>query len=91
MLSYALPLMVGLGVTKVVKDWKLGYFAYIAKEVSSLPLHKTLISNLHSQIKDKELYYAAVDDDNGITLLTVNEICYHYDNWVQCSDIVILS
>ena len=33
-LSYALPLMIGLGVTSVIKDWKLGYFAYIAKEVS---------------------------------------------------------
>ena len=32
-LAYAIPLMIGLGVTKEVKDWKLGYFAYIAKEV----------------------------------------------------------
>ena len=33
-LTYALPLMVGLGVTTVVKDWKLGYFAFIAKKVA---------------------------------------------------------
>lgn len=32
-LTYVLPLMVGLGVTTVVKDWKLGYFAFIAKKV----------------------------------------------------------
>ena len=32
-LTYALPLMVGLGVTRVTEDWKLGYFSYIAKEV----------------------------------------------------------
>ena len=35
-LTYALPLMVGLGVTRVVKDWKLGYFSYIAQQVSAL-------------------------------------------------------
>ena len=34
-LTYALPLMVGLGVTTVVKDWKLGYFAFIAKKVAT--------------------------------------------------------
>jgi amino acid transporter len=38
-LTYALPLMVGLGVTQTVGDWKLGYFAYIAKEVPHLPSH----------------------------------------------------
>lgn len=32
--TYALPLMIGLGVTRVVKDWKLGYFSYIAQQVS---------------------------------------------------------
>lgn len=32
-LTYALPLMVGLGVTQTVKDWKLGYFSYIAHQV----------------------------------------------------------
>ena len=31
-LTYALPLLVGLGVTTVVQDWKLGYFAYIAEK-----------------------------------------------------------
>ena len=42
-LSYALPLMIGLGVTSVIKDWKLGYFAYIAKEV---PIHLPGASSL---------------------------------------------
>lgn len=32
-LTYALPLMVGLGVTQTMKDWKLGYFSYIAHQV----------------------------------------------------------
>ena len=33
-LTYALPLMVGLGVTKTVAGhWKLGYFAEVAKQV----------------------------------------------------------
>lgn len=36
-LSYAIPLMIGLGVSGTIKDWKLGYFAFIAKEVSGIP------------------------------------------------------
>ena len=35
-LSYVLPLMVGLGVTSVIKDWKLGYFAFVAQKVASI-------------------------------------------------------
>ena len=31
--TYVGPLLVGLGVTTQVHDWKLGYFAYIAKQV----------------------------------------------------------
>ena len=31
--TYALPLIVGLGVTKEIADWKLGYFASLAKQV----------------------------------------------------------
>ena len=36
--TYIGPLLVGLGVTTQVGDWKLGYFAYIAKEVGLLCL-----------------------------------------------------
>ncbi len=31
--TYALPLIVGLGVTTDIADWKLGYFASLAKQV----------------------------------------------------------
>ena len=31
--TYALPLIVGLGVTSDIADWKLGYFASLAKQV----------------------------------------------------------
>ena len=30
--TYVVPLMVGLGVTAEIRDWRLGYFATIAKE-----------------------------------------------------------
>ena len=32
--TYALPLIFGLGVTTDIADWKLGYFASLAKQVS---------------------------------------------------------
>lgn len=32
--TYALPLIVGLGVTTDIADWKLGYFASLAKQVN---------------------------------------------------------
>jgi len=36
--TYALPLMVGLGVTQDTEHrWKLGYFAVVAKEASPPP------------------------------------------------------
>lgn len=31
--TYAVPLMIGLGVTRTIEDWKLGYFSYIAQKV----------------------------------------------------------
>lgn len=31
--TYAVPLFVGLGVTTDISDWKLGYFASLAKQV----------------------------------------------------------
>ena len=43
-LTYLLPLMVGLGVTPVIKDWKLGYFAYIAKTVRPLCATSVLVA-----------------------------------------------
>ena len=33
--TYALPLIVGLGVTTDIADWKLGYFASLAKQVEA--------------------------------------------------------
>lgn len=33
--TYALPLIVGLGVSTDIADWKLGYFTSLAKQVQS--------------------------------------------------------
>ena len=49
-LTYALPLMVGLGVTRVVKDWKLGYFSYIAQQVVSDLQHQHWPHRLAEQL-----------------------------------------
>lgn len=32
--TYALPLIFGVGVTTDIADWKLGYFASLAKQVT---------------------------------------------------------
>ncbi len=40
--TYALPLIVGLGVTTDIADWKLGYFASLAKQVQP-PCHFDLL------------------------------------------------
>lgn len=33
--TYVVPLFVGLGVTTDISDWKLGYFASLAKQVTA--------------------------------------------------------
>ncbi len=41
--TYALPLIVGLGVTTDIADWKLGYFASLAKQVQPQPCRFDLL------------------------------------------------